>query len=160
MTAVVCIQNQLCRVPLLFLPIRDMDITYGTSWHEFLHPHNRAGLPSTQNAEKFCISTRRTVTTRCGCTCPSLSCGSDLWNVAAEERSPLFSCSVPSDAANSVSANSVRWVNALAARSAGYASHGNECDGSEVNTVNVRSPRIAKVIVCSRRHSSWGCRNV
>ena len=26
-----------------------------------------------------------------GYTCPKLSCGSDLWNDAAEERSPLFS---------------------------------------------------------------------
>ena len=76
--------------------------------------------------------TRRipTYLSKLGCTCPRLSCGSDLWNVAAEERSPLFSWSVPCDAANSVSAHSVRWVRALVARSAGYVPHGNTRENS------------------------------
>lgn len=55
-------------------------------------------------------------------TCPRWSWGSDLWNVAAEEWSPLSSWSVPTDATNSVSAHSILEVSALAALSAGYAS--------------------------------------
>lgn len=46
------------------------------------------------------------------------------------ERSPLFSWSVPCDAVNSVSAHSIRWVSALAALSAGYASHSNGCENN------------------------------
>ena len=45
----------------------------------------------------------------------------DVWKVAAKERSPLFSCTVPYDAVYSVSAYSVRWSSTLPALSAGYA---------------------------------------
>ena len=35
-----------------------MDITYGTSWHEFLHPYNRAGLPSAHRTRRSFVYRR------------------------------------------------------------------------------------------------------
>lgn len=86
-----------------------------------------------------------------GCTCPRLSCGKDLWNEAADERSPLFSWSVPTDAANSVSAHSVRWVSALAALSAGYAS-----DDMEMNAVRTKTQKpMVKIPTSATCTVSW-----